>query len=110
MISSMRLATWALLLALAAAPLGSMPARERCCPMAGTGMACCEIETGGATGCQIRRCSPGSGTVAVVGARADVAPSAARLPVPAVSAADVSEMPALPVLEPPSPPVPPPRA
>jgi L-aminopeptidase/D-esterase-like protein len=110
MISAMRFASWALLLALAAAPLGSLPTPEKCCPMAGTGMACCELESGSATGCQIRRCTPGSGVVAVVGARADVAPSTAGLPMPAVSVAHDSDMPALPILEPPSPPVPPPRA
>lgn len=107
----LRLGSWALLLALAVAPLGSLPEREKCCPMAGMGtekMACCELDAGGA--CQLRRCGPGSTTfLAAVSSRADRALEVADLPVPSVAAAPVLQRTSFPAFEIPSPPVPPPR-
>src|SRR5262249_56228218 len=61
---AMRLPALLVALVLAAAPVASLPERPECCPMAGSGMACCR--DGGHAGdgtCQLRSCSPDASTV-----------------------------------------------
>ncbi len=111
----MRFAALALLAALAVGPFGSLPAHEKCCPMAGMkgieGMACCELGADTGSSCQIRQCGPGSDAdVLSVGYRAETALELSPLPAPSATASATLSVPDLPVFEPAPPPVPPPRA